>query len=256
MTDRFAGDKRPERSRASFLGGIGASLALTACSGVSVQPKPQMGSVYVPDMQLSLRELMRKAQCAYVEYGGVRYNADGTHTAINPGTGSRQPLCGTATPLSRLGPVPELCVATPVPSPPPPVTVGLSFAEFPDFGAIGWGLKEPIYTVGPAQGPVYKADNYAPCDNPIPDAHEIALGAAEYVMRNAAVFSAAVVNAATAAINNWRGTGLGIAASITAAMEFLGFLGVALTFSEFLAMLLGIGIVLGVIYLLWECFNG
>jgi hypothetical protein len=79
---------------------------------------------------------------------------------------------------------------------------------------------------------------------------------AEYITQNAANFSAAMVTAAENAIDDWQGTGLGVAASVTAAMEFIGVVLAGLSFGDVLAMLAVIGIGVATLYELWKCFHG
>ncbi len=96
---------------------------------------------------------------------------------------------------------------------------------------------------------MYTPDSPAPeCSNPIPDAQEIASNMAEYIAQNARNFSAALVAAAQNAIEDWQGTGLGVAASVTAAMEFIGVVMAGLSFGDAFVMLAAIAIGIATLY--------
>jgi hypothetical protein len=123
-------------------------------------------------------------------------------------------------------------------------------------GGIAWGNQYPVYTIGPGPGPKYVPDTEPPdCSNPIPDAQELAEKAAEYITENGGQFGAAIVSAAQGALNNWRGTGLGVAASADFAMEFLAALGIGCTLGEFLIILAVVGLTVATAIELWKCFH-
>lgn len=233
-------------SRLRFLSGIGAAAALAACG-----KNDNAGLAVVP--QAATRDLafyMRRTGCSLVEYHGIQYFSDGSSRNL-----SRQPAdCGTVSP-QLIGRSPKFCV-NPTPAPATVnYNVGFSFANVGS-SSIQFGLTEPAYGIEPSIGPLYNSDREAPdCSNPIEDAQEIAQKAAEYVAENPGAFPTAVVIAARAAIDDWEGTGMGVAASATFAMEFLALLGVALSPLDFLIILAAIGVSIAVAIELWKCFH-
>jgi hypothetical protein len=150
----------------------------------------------------------------------------------------------------------DICnYATPSPEPIPSYYVGYSFANCGS-STIQFGITQPTYGVEPSIGPLYKSNTDAPdCSNPITDAQELAEKAAEYITENASTFPTVVVTAAQAALKNWEGTGMGVAASADFAMEFLALLGVALSPLDFLIILGAIGLTIAVAIELWKCFH-
>ena len=233
-------------SRLGFLGGVGASVAALAACGQTEQivSRPPLSATQVRDLAF----YMRKTRCAMVDYNGVLYFADGTVKQKN-----KQPdECGISPDASRRA---AYCnYATP--SPQPPVTIGYTFGEVGQ-STIQWGLTAPVCGFGPGVGPIYKSSQTVPdCSNPIPDAQEVAEKAAEYIMENKANFAPAIITAAENAINDWEGTGLGVAASVEAAMAFLAMLGVALSIMDLLIIFAAIGITIAIAIELWKCFHG
>lgn len=237
-------------SRLKFIAGIGASTAaLTGClsSGDKLLQNSNLGL-----SSPSLADLMRRTGVVQIQYQGLIYNSDGTIVPVKSVT--HPALCSTPSPLSRAGRGTKVC-ADPSPAP-PPVYVNYSFATFDALGGISLGINQSVYGVGTGTSPVYRSQSTPGCNNPIPDAQEIATQMMDYINTHASSFSAAIGTAASNAVSNWQGTGLGVAASVEAAMEFMGVVFVGVSFSEVLVMLAACGLLIATIYEVWECFNG
>lgn len=188
-----------------------------------------------------------------VEYEGAQYYSDGHIEHV----GGRQPLCEVAPEARGRNRMISLCNSS-TPDPNDSITVywGFSFSNCTS-SSVQFGLTQPTYGVEPKIGPIYNSDRpVTDCTNPIPDAKEVAEKAAEYVVGNAGQFPSYVVAAASNALEDWENTGLGVAASATAAMEFLSFLGIALSPLDFLIILAAIGFTIFTAIEIVKCLKG
>lgn len=232
-------------SRLQFLGSLGASAALLAACGGSAATLETLPSNEIRD----LAYYMRKTGCAMVDYQGVQYFANGTTKQ----PGRQLDDCSVSSDVARKS---DICFyATPTPAATVQYNVDFSFANIGP-NTLQFGLTQSVSGYPAKIGPIYTSSTDAPdCGNPVQDAQEIAQKAAEYITENPGSFPTAVVLAAKSALDDWQGTGLGVAASADFAMEFFAFLGIALSPADFLIILAAIGVSIAVAIELWKCFH-
>ncbi|HZZ65668.1 MAG TPA: hypothetical protein VFE17_09240 [Candidatus Baltobacteraceae bacterium] len=234
MTDHPRANNK-QVSGLNFMAGIGGSAALlVGCSSESI----------LPAAKNDLKTLMRRAKVIRIESGGLVYKDDGSilHAATEP-----LDFCPPATmPQSRR----LLCSVTPA-----SVSIGDSIAAFDRVGGFTLGLVRPIYSIGPGASPKYTPDVGPDCANPIPDAQEIATQMAEYIENHGTAFSSAIVRAAQNATSNWRGTGMGVAASVTAASEFIAVCFIGIDMAGILMVIAGVGLTAATVYEFYKCLR-
>ena len=233
MTSRFGNNKQV--SRLNFLAGIGGSAALlVGCSSEQILPAPKN----------DLKTLMRRTKVIRIESNGLVYKDDGS---IVRASAAPLDVCPPAT-------VPEsrrlLCAVSPT-----SVSIGDSIAAFDRLGGFSLGLVRPIYSIGPGHSPKFTPDVGPECANPIPDAQEIATQMAEYIDTHGTAFSSAIVRAAQNAASNWRGTGMGVGASLTAALEFIAVCFVGIDMAGILTIIAMLGVTAATVYEIYKCLR-